>query len=165
MTKPCGGSNQGFRYSSATQEIELEGSGQQCVDIWDFNGPRVDIYRCNEGTNQKFVFNANGQLQAPKSGGGKCLQTAATPPGGDSGTGVAQLWAKPQSKDGGIAVLLINAAANAEAAFPIDFSSLNITGSFNVRDVWNRKDLGKFTTSIPAKVPASDSAFYVLTPV
>lgn len=163
-TAPCGGSNQAFVFNAATQEIELSGSGKHCVDVWDFNGPRVDLYACNKGSNQAFAFASNGQLRAPKSGGGKCLQTTPTKPGGGgSGSELLQLWAKPQSK-GGMAVLLINSAATTNVSATIDFASLNITGSFAVRDVWNRKDLGTMSTSVPADVPASDSAFFVLTP-
>jgi len=46
-----------FKYDGTAMHLL---NGKECLDVWDWAGPRVDLYRCNSGSNQRFVFGPNG---------------------------------------------------------------------------------------------------------
>jgi hypothetical protein len=63
--------------------------------------------------------------------------------------------------------MLINASPETTKPYTLSFDKLNMTASsVTVRDIWNRKDLGKSTSTftVPA-MSAFDSGFYLLQPV
>jgi len=131
-----------------------------CLDVWDFAGPRVDLFGCNGGTNQKFDISPTGVIE---SQGKRCLElTPNSPGGGPTGGSTLQLWAKPV--EDGVAILLINAASFVNATTAVTLADLNVTGTVKLRDVWNHKDAGTATTSFDVTVPAEDSIFMVLSP-
>merc|ERR1719272_745552 len=93
--------------------------------------------------------------------GGKCLGISATPLGG---TGVIQLWAKPQPNNA-VAILVINTAPGTNVTMDIPLSDVNITASsVNVRDIWDKTTMGAATGSVKVTVNAMDSVFQLWTP-
>jgi len=90
--KACDGtSTQTFTYSDTTKTLKTPGN--QCLDIWDWAGPRVDIFSCNGGVNQQFTFDADGTVVSGSDAGhpARCLAAVV----GTPTSGVLQLWAKP----------------------------------------------------------------------
>lgn len=86
----CGASiNQEFTYT-ASQTLQTKAGG--CLDIWNWAGPRVDIFACNKGSNQNFTFGADGTMMSGSSPSHPTRCLASVPP---SETGDLQLWAKP----------------------------------------------------------------------
>jgi len=75
-----------------------------------------------------------------------------------------QVWMKPL-KNGDIAVALLNSGDDA-ATVECDFSDLGVSGEVEVRDIWQKKDLGKLT-HVSAELPGHGSAMLrlVVTPV
>merc|ERR1712185_166209 len=78
-----------------------------------------------------------------------------------------QIWAKAQG-GGAVAVLLISRALGSALASHLDLSlrlSDYVSGSVQVRDIWNRKDLGRHSGVMTfPNVQAHDSMFLLLTP-
>jgi len=66
--------------------------------------------------------------------------------------GDAEVWAK-QLKDGSRAVVLLN-RGSAEQEISVNWTDLGYPTSFNasVRDLWEHKDLGKFSGRFSARV-------------
>jgi len=156
--RPCnGGSTQQFGYSNNN----LLASNGQCVDVYDFSGPVVQLYSCNGGCNQKFVFASDKTLDdtcSPKL----CL---AVRPDAPSGGNLMQIWAKPQPK-GAMGVLVLNSDVN-DPPIPvtIDFKSLNMTGTLAIHDIWLHKDLGTASNSFTTDpIAGHDSRFYLFSP-
>ncbi|MBN2342461.1 MAG: glycoside hydrolase family 27 protein [Deltaproteobacteria bacterium] len=73
----------------------------------------------------------------------------------DWGVGDHEVWMKPLHKPDGPmkAVVLFNRGEEA-ADITANFSDLDITGTAMVRDLWKHEDLGDFTDSFTATVPA-----------
>jgi len=78
--------------------------------------------------------------------------------------GKTGVWARKLS-NGNIAVAVVN-EGGAEDSITVCFADLFGGGSdtMNVRDLWNKKDLGKFTTNVSVKIASHDTAFLTLTP-
>jgi alpha-galactosidase len=68
--------------------------------------------------------------------------------------GDLEVWAR-QLKDGSRAVILFNRGAS-DAQMSVSWEELGYPAhlSAGVRDLWTRKDLGKFTGTYAAKVPS-----------
>jgi len=69
------------RNSDSSITSQLDG---KCLDVYDFTGPGVETWTCNNGPNQKWTFQTDGTL---KSGEGTCLDV----------TGDLEVWAGPLS--------------------------------------------------------------------
>jgi alpha-galactosidase len=65
--------------------------------------------------------------------------------------GLLETWAKEMS-DGTVAAGLFNRGLE-EATVTANWSDLGITGRLAVRDLWRRRDLGKYEGAFSAKVP------------
>jgi len=78
--------------------------------------------------------------------------------------GKTGVWARKLS-NGSIAVGVVNEGAAADT-ITVCFADLfgGASDTNNVRDLWNKKDLGKFTTNVSVKVESHDTAFLTLTP-
>ena len=74
-----------------------------------------------------------------------------------------QVWAKPLAASGSLAVLLLN-RTNSSAPITVGWSALGLDPSSPaaVRDLWARNDLGKFTGSYTANVPAEDAVMLIV---
>jgi len=160
IAKKCdGSSNQQIKYYNGSTN-ELKANNGDCVDINNFQGPVTELWSCNGGCNQQYIFNQDGTVSdtcSPKM----CLAARNDSPAGGN---LLQLWAKPQPE--GVAALVINSDnGGSPHVVDIDLSSLNVTGTVNVRDIWLRKDLGQaagnFTTDA---INGYDSRFYLFTP-
>lgn len=158
VLKPC-------KHPSAKQKWDSDGQhytqmdGQMCLDVSD---QKVDLKKCNTGSNQRFLHPFGRVLKTPTN---ICLQPSTTKPGGGPPPlpQTLQLWAKPQPH-GAMAVLLINADATIDAKATVQLQDLNMTGMVSVRDVWARQHVGIFSDSFLVQVPAQDSVFMVLYP-
>jgi alpha-galactosidase len=77
------------------------------------------------------------------------------------GTGL-QVWSKPLA-DGTFAVALFNRSANT-ASIHASWQSVGVTTTLGeVRDLWQRKDLGVFHTGFSAEVPPHDTVVIKVT--
>jgi len=63
-----------------------------------------------------------------------------------------QVWAK-KMEDGSMAVGLFNMDGFEHNKVVVEWSSLGISGSHRVRDLWRQKDLGTFKNRFKATVP------------
>ncbi len=66
-----------------------------------------------------------------------------------------QIWTKPL-RNGDIAVALLNDNTSTQT-IECDFSKIGVTGEVEVRDIWQKKDLGKLT-HVSVELPAHGSA-------
>ena len=64
----------------------------------------------------------------------------------------AEIWAKPMS-DGSLVFALFNTFV-VPTRITVDFASLGVEGRWRVRDLWEQKDLGVFSSAYFADVPA-----------
>ena len=78
--------------------------------------------------------------------------------------GETEAWTKPL-RDGGQALVLFNRGSKA-TRITAPFEKLNLLqgSAATIRDLWKRKDLGRFTRSFSAKVPARAVVMVKLTP-
>jgi hypothetical protein len=107
------------------------------LDVYGFDGPRVDAYTCNKQDNQAWLWNStDGTLRSKHNG--QCLTVKQE----------IEIWAGPLS-DGSQAVILLNRGNVgsepitlkwSDIGFPVDHAAV-------VRDLWARKTLGTFTGS------------------
>eukprot|EP00937_MAST-01D_sp_MAST-1D-sp2_P001739 g1739.t1 len=139
-------------------------AGTKCVDVYNFNGPVVQLYNCNNGKNQQFDFNSDGTL---RDGNGHCIAASPTAPSGGGGSGGFQLWSKKQP-GGALAVLLFNDNDDGTSvAAELDLAELtgSATAKYTLRDVWQRKDRGTVSGSFKTLALGShDSELLMLTP-
>jgi hypothetical protein len=169
--KPCdGGRSQNFVLNT---NGNLRAEAGMCLAIYNFEGPGVVAWSCNEGENEEFVFDASSTSICSKGGAGKaarCLNVKSTSPKpGPAPTELPlQLWAKPQP-NGAVAVLVLNngatGSANVTATFTFDEVRFKSKDA-KVTDVWGiaepRKVTGSsFTTDA---FGPHDSRFYLITP-
>ena len=157
---PCSGaSTQTFTYD--TQQETIVGYNGDCMDVYDYSGPVVQPYQCNQGQNQKYTFKADGTLVAG------CSQCIASRHYNPLTAGLVQVWGKPM-KGGAWAVLVINALPRAfgeKQTVIIPLSLLNITASASVRDLWNHKDLGLvYKQIVTDPIQGHDSVFLFVQP-
>jgi hypothetical protein len=100
-------------------------------------GPNIQSDHCNQGDNQKWIWNAtDGTVRSVFSG--KCLTTQPE----------LEVWAGPL-RDGSQAVVLFNRADGASNQITVTWSDIGfpVDHAATVRDLWARKDLGIFTGS------------------
>lgn len=73
---------------------------QKCLDAYNFVGPAVDIWTCNGGNNQQWLYNAStSQLVSASSG--KCLTAV------NATTTCTNTWGR-RMRDGSWAVAMVN---------------------------------------------------------
>ncbi|MDR6882493.1 hypothetical protein J2X61_004274 [Bacillus sp. 3255] len=70
-----------------------------------------------------------------------------------SETGGLQVWAKELSKEGTLAIALLNRTDSA-ANITVDFAQVGLDASTTVRDLWEHADKGQFNGSYTANVPS-----------
>ena len=86
----CHLGDSGHCRNSKNQEWTLKNDGtivsklnNKCLDVYDFNGPVVETYNCNGGSNQKWVYDSNSHTI---KNGQKCLSVS-------SGQDALEVWA------------------------------------------------------------------------
>ena len=74
-----------------------------------------------------------------------------------------QVWTKPLATPGGHAVLLLN-RTSAPARIEVSWNEIGLdsSASATVRDLWAGKELGSYSSTYTATVPASDAAHLVI---
>jgi len=77
---------------------------------------------------------------------------------------VMQAWAKPMPGKR-IAILIINADADAEHSYSLALADLGAQGAYAVRDVWDREHRGIVHATLDGTVTRLASEFIMLTPV
>jgi hypothetical protein len=166
QVKNCTGSDdQKFVYNAEAKT--LTATNGQCVDTYNWKGPKVCLYDCNGGTNQQVEFNDDGSVcEACHESRKMCWEVTASDPTTEN---TVQVWAKPQPQ-GAIAVLVINVGSSEETTkvdlVTLGFSKEIAKAGVFVRDIWARADAPasvheEFAT---AAIPAMDSRFYLLKP-
>ena len=126
----------------------------KCLDVWNNVGPNVEMWDCNGGNNQKWVYYPEDQSLRSL---GQCL----TPVDSQE---LLEVWAGKLA-DGSYAVILLN---RAQTTFPVTAKWAEIgvpTSAAKVRDLWERKDLGTFVGGFTAEIQGHASRFIKVTPV
>jgi hypothetical protein len=104
------------------------------VDVYNFDGPNVDAYTCNQQDNQAWLWNAtDGTIRSKHNG--QCLSTIPE----------HEVWAGPLS-DGSQAVVLLNRGVIGSESIKVTWTDIGFPSDHPavVRDLWARKDLGTF---------------------
>jgi hypothetical protein len=140
--------------------------GGQCLDVYDFTGPVVQLYACNGGINQKFTFDPDGKSRQIQSGSNCIAARPGAPSEGPSAGNVVQLWAK-RVGGGAAAALAINGdnVNRTVTIRPVEDLGLP-TGTYTVRCVYCHVDLANVTDSfVTEPIESHDSRLLLFTPV
>ena len=161
--KTCGTSVASQQFTLAGTSIQQDG---KCMDVFDFKGPVVQMYGCNSGSNQQLTWNPDGKSRQLKSASGQCLAERPGAPSEGPSRPDLQLWAK-LLPGGTAAALVINGDTTNHASTikPKDLG-LSATGTFVVRDIFNRKDIATVGSEGYATdtIEPHDSRFVLFTP-
>ncbi len=76
--------------------------------------------------------------------------------------GSSEIWARDLA-NGGKAVALFN-RGNSQTQISVTFSQLGLSGTYSVRDLWNKTDITGITDGISANVPAAGASMFKVTP-
>lgn len=133
----CNSQNQQWIIDGTTITTVLDG---QCIDLYDFTGPVVQVYDCNGGTNQQWTYSTTTQtLQADNV----CMGVEAQE---------LEVYAGPLA-DNSIAVVLFNRDS---APHPITATwtdiGLDEGTKASVRDLWLHENLGVYVGNFTATV-------------
>jgi len=136
----------------------------QCVDVLYYAGPYIRLTGCNNGCEQHFNLNSTTGLLSTSCTNFRPMRCVSIK--NENPFSGWQLWGKPQLK-GTYAVFFLNNDPSQNYNMTINFAQLNISSSqVQVRDIWNRKDLGTFQNSFTTdRVLGHDSRFYLFTPL
>ena len=74
------------------------------------------------------------------------------------------VWKSVNAETGQIYVALFN-LRDSESEVSVTLEQLAVSGTFAVRDLWKREDIGTTTSHLSASLRPHASAFYVLTKV
>jgi len=134
-----------------------------------------DLTRCNDFT-RNLLLNDDviAVNQDPLGAAARCVKeqgnarraaratrdTPLSPLFPDDGEAMADVWARPLD-DGGLAVALIN-LDDTTAEVSVSWEELGITGKQDVRDLWQRKDLGTRDNELRARLPRHGALFVKL---
>jgi len=147
------GHNQIWAYHTDTQIITSNLSSTRCLDVYEFNGPNVDLWTCNGGNNQVWIKGTDGSLKSKQNG--NCLSSLNKGNSlGWSATGI----------NGEIYFALFN-LDNSIANITVSFSTLGLPTNATciVRDLWKKSNIGTFTGKYSTPVNAHGTAALSLT--
>jgi len=132
-----GANQQWTKTSDGSLSVTLGGT-KKCLDMYDFVGPKVEVWSCNGGQNQKWTFASDGTLSSE----GMCMDIG----------GSLEVWAGPLS-GGSWAVVLFN-RSGASASMTAYWADIGIPAGkqCTVRDLWQHRDLGTFKDAFTADV-------------
>jgi len=145
--------------NSLNQQWHMNGNGTitslldgQCLDLYNFVGPVVQSFSCNNGKNQQWNYDSSSQTF---SSNGYCL---------DLSNSALEVYAGPLSGNA-YAVLLFNRAA-VTAQITARWSDFNANPStkYTVRDLWLKKDLGVYSGNFTSTVASHGVVLVKLTP-
>ena len=161
----CGGANQ--RWTAHADGTLTNGHSGACLDVYDFQGPAVDTWTCNGGSNQNFTWlSGSGLLFTADGGAGKPSMCVAADP--SAASTCTNVWGRALSD--GFAVGMVNNAASplAVTCDAACFAKVGLAGgAYSVRVVWAHDEVGKIAPpySFTASVNGSGfAALFKLTP-
>jgi hypothetical protein len=107
------------------------------LDVYQKDGPNVQSHPCNYQDNEMWIWNGTDRTVRSKHSG-KCLTVQPE----------LEVWAGPLS-GGSQAVVLLNRGDSDSEQITVKWSDIGFptNHSATVRDLWARKDLGRFTGS------------------
>jgi len=116
-----------------------------CVDVWNNQGPVVEVWPCNGGDNQKWTYD-------PSTKALKSLDMCLTV---QSAQELVEAWMGPLA-DGTYALVIVNRAPSTQTA-KFSFADVGLKANkVQIRDLWAHKDLGSATEfSVELKTHAS----------
>ena len=138
----CAGRNQNWSWRPDGTIVNV--NSNTCLDVYNYNGPNVDLWTCNGGANQKWSLTPEGLLQSAQTFTPRLCAAAVTP----AAAACTNVWARPLV-DGSVAFVFVNnGAANATVTCDAAcFSAMNVTGSgsVSIRDLWEHAVVATLT--------------------
>jgi len=131
---PCDGKSQQWIFNS-DQTITSGFAPGLCLDIYDFQGPNVQAFPCNGGSNQHWHLNTTDN--SLRSADGRCLGLSSNVAPGNQ-----EVWAGPLANRG-VAIILFNRDQQ-PADITANWSDVGLSGTASLRDLWAHQDLGTF---------------------
>ena len=152
--KYCGESkNQEWIYHKENKTISSKLYPDQCFDVYNFEGPVVQNFPCHYGDNQKWDYDENEHTLKCS---GKCLTTYVNEES-------KEVWAGNLS-DGSYVVLLLNRGSLTNE-LEVNWKEIGFNETeANIRDLWERKDLGKFKNGYKTNLTTHTSQLLKITP-
>ena len=77
--------------------------------------------------------------------------------------GHLEVWAK-KLRDGRVAALLLNRGSQRSGTIELQAGEVGLPSSFELRDVWAKKDLGEQRNALVREIPARSGVFLLLSP-
>jgi hypothetical protein len=164
----CGGKNQ--VWSMKADGTLVNANSGTCLDVYDWQGPAVDIWGCNGGSNQKFTLSADGHLSSTAGAGpsqpAMCVTATTAPP-----QQCSNVWGRALA-GGDFALGFVNnddnaAAVTCDAACFAQLLNGTAPSALKVRDLWAHADVATLTPPFSMNVTVNGSGFanaYRLTP-
>ena len=160
----CSGKNQQWAWNSTTGVIVNSNTGT-CLDVYNWQGPVVDVWTCNGGSNQKFVLSADGHLSSTAGSGpnqpAMCVTATVQPP-----QACSNVWGRALA-GGDFALGFVNndvdqtnSTVTCDATCFAALLNGTAPASLKVRDLWQHADVATISPpfSWSASVPASGAA-------
>ena len=107
------------------------------MDVYNFDGPVVQTFQCNQQDNQRWIWNATDGTVRSK-GNNECLTVQPE----------LEIWAGPLF-GGSQAVVLLNRGDSDSEKITVNWTDIGFPAdhSATIRDLWAHDDLGTFTGS------------------
>ena len=142
-------------------------NSKTCLDVAHGNGPTVDVWTCNGGTNQAFTLSSSGQVKAGSDS--MCLSAQALVP-----HQCDNVWGRALS-NGDFALGFVNNDVDANSSavtcdagcFAALLNGTAPPATLKVRDLWLHADVATITPPFAWTANVSGSGFaaaYRLTP-
>ena len=146
--------NQEWYYDLKTKTITSR-MNDFCIEVESYSGPIVDANKCTGNHNQQWNIDE-------KFSNLKYFDLCITPEKLDD---IIEVWAG-ELKNGDYAVLLLN-RGTIERKIEVNWVELGLEEgtTVKVRDLWEKKDIGKFTNSFNSMVKSHSSRFIRITPI
>ena len=151
----CGESkNQEWIYHKENKTISSKLYPNKCFDVYNFQGPVVQIYPCHSAENQKWEYDENEHTLKSM---GKCLTIYMNEES-------KEIWAG-KLYDNSYAVLLLNRGSLTNELV-VNWTEIGfINNEAKVRDLWERKDLGIFKDGYKINLKSHTSKLFKITPI
>ena len=146
--------NQMWHYSLENKTIYSYMDTNKCIDIYKHEGPSVQTFPCDGSESQKWEYNAKEHTL--KTQEGKCLTSLVSDE-------VTEVWAGKLINES-YAVLLVN-RGSINATVEVTWKEIGIKKKkANLRNLWERKDMGEFEDGYKISLVPHDSIFLKVTP-
>eukprot|EP00750_Incisomonas_marina_P015620 INCI18401.3.p1 GENE.INCI18401.3~~INCI18401.3.p1 ORF type:complete len:524 (+),score=65.40 INCI18401.3:372-1943(+) len=156
----CAGKNQ--QWVVQTNGTITNSNNGKCLDVWDFTGPKVDVYACNGGSNQHFEQLSWGGLMTSDK---LCLAV-------QEDQACTNVWGRAIDQDKRVLSFVNNGPDCVNVTCDNTcFEALNISkavATLTVRDVWKHADIATIHAPFSFTAPVDANGFanaYVLSPV